>query len=368
MPEGDFFNPATGGAIPAVFHSFGALLFCSTYLFLWRTSGVTYFGYWCLAWALESQSLLAGLASIFWLRDLLDVAFALALLKAAAAAGRSPSHRASNLARYVLPGLLLLVYAILWSLPAGSFRAGHSFVLAVVYAFSFFKIGLRRNRAPGIGTTLLRCSLVYLYLQSVAHVLVNFSPALDLVPQALLAFSAMVLWIEHQHETISQLRVAVETLENNPHGPSETDHLTGLQNRLALDRNLDVPFAGVVAVCDLDYFKDINYHFGHLVGDEVLCGIGHLIRSSIRSEDEAYRWGGDEFIILFRHQHLDLACGRMRVLEERLQTFSIRGHGPHSLGLSWGAAEGDQRILRAIIEEADHQMYERKRQTHARNL
>jgi diguanylate cyclase (GGDEF)-like protein len=123
----------------------------------------------------------------------------------------------------------------------------------------------------------------------------------------------------------------------------------------------------VVAVCDLDYFKDINDRFGHLVGDEVLRSVGNLIRASIRAEDEAFRWGGDEFVIVFRGQHLELATGRMRVLEERLQIFRIRGHGLFPLGLSWGVAEGDARVLRPVLEEADLQMYERKRQTHAQD-
>ena len=104
-----------------------------------------------------------------------------------------------------------------------------------------------------------------------------------------------------------------------------------------------------------------------MAGDEVLRSVGHLIRTSVRVEDEAFRWGGDEFVIVFRNQHLDLARGRMTVLEERLQTFRIRGHGPFPLGLSWGAAEGEERPLRPVLEEADLQMYERKRQTHSKN-
>jgi diguanylate cyclase (GGDEF)-like protein len=137
---------------------------------------------------------------------------------------------------------------------------------------------------------------------------------------------------------------------------------------MALDRYLDEPFTGVVAVCDLDYFKDINDRFGHLVGDEVLRSVGNLIRGSIRTEDDAFRWGGDEFVIVFRHQQLDLARGRMAVLEERLQTFRIRGHGQFPLGLSWGSAEGDHRILRPVLEEADLQMYTQKRLTHAKKV
>jgi len=58
----------------------------------------------------------------------------------------------------------------------------------------------------------------------------------------------------------------------------------------------------------------------------------------------------------------------MAVLEERLQAYRIRGHGLFPLGLSWGSSEGDHRVLRPVLEEADLQMYERKRQTHAKKV
>ena len=67
----------------------------------------------------------------------------------------------------------------------------------------------------------------------------------------------------------------------------------------------------MVAVCDMDNFKDVNDRYGHLVGDEILRNIGHLLQSSIRHADEAFRWGGDEFVILFQNQHAEIARRRM---------------------------------------------------------
>src|SRR5215471_13009517 len=60
----------------------------------------------------------------------------------------------------------------------------------------------------------------------------------------------------------------------------------------------------------MDNFKDVNDRYGHLVGDETLRNIGHLLRSSIRAEDEAFRWGGDEFVILFHNQNQEVARNR----------------------------------------------------------
>ena len=98
-------------------------------------------------------------------------------------------------------------------------------------------------------------------------------------------------------------------------------------------------FDGVVAVCDMDNFKDINDRYGHLVGDEILRNIGHLLQSSIRHADEAFRWGGDEFVILFRNQRHDVAVRRMTDIESRLRDFRVRGFGVLPITFSWGTAE-----------------------------
>ncbi len=89
----------------------------------------------------------------------------------------------------------------------------------------------------------------------------------------------------------------------------DLDGLTGLQNQTALARRIESggEFPGVVAVCDMDNFKEINDRFGHLVGDEILRNIGNLLHASIRHEDEAFRWGGDEFVILFLNQLPEVA-------------------------------------------------------------
>src|SRR5207244_4876348 len=66
----------------------GTLLYCLVFLFLWRQSGILYFGYWSLAWGLQSVALLClrvyfAASSAFWLScyALLELAFSLALLE-----------------------------------------------------------------------------------------------------------------------------------------------------------------------------------------------------------------------------------------------------------------------------------------------
>jgi diguanylate cyclase (GGDEF)-like protein/PAS domain S-box-containing protein len=84
------------------------------------------------------------------------------------------------------------------------------------------------------------------------------------------------------------------------------DPLTGLANRrlatTRLGQRLDdlrehgLGFACVMA--DLDHFKDLNDEHGHNAGDRALRAVGDTIRSAVRAQDLAARWGGEEFLVI----------------------------------------------------------------------
>ena len=85
------------------------------------------------------------------------------------------------------------------------------------------------------------------------------------------------------------------------------------------------------------------------------------MRSSIRQEDEAYRWGGDEFVILFRNQNLPVVQSRMTEVRRRLNDFRVRGYGPLPISFSWGASEASGGPLREALDTADRDMYSYKK-------
>ncbi|MEK7403633.1 MAG: diguanylate cyclase [Acidobacteriota bacterium] len=190
------------------------------------------------------------------------------------------------------------------------------------------------------------------------HVLLVYTPV-----QLAFAFGllAVALHLEEQKGQVQALREHLATrLERDP--------LTELANRSALDRWMeeDGEFTGTVVVCDLDDFKALNDRLGHLVGDEILRDVGQLIRASIRHEDRAFRWGGDEFVICFHTRDRTLVEERLRTLERRLLQFRIRHHGPEAIRVSWGmAAASPGRPLRETVDEADQLMLEGKRQRRA---
>lgn len=104
---------------------------------------------------------------------------------------------------------------------------------------------------------------------------------------------------------------------------SERDSLTGLLNRKTFDEKFSRMLANCthkasprnrqerrhqhvtnighwLAVVDIDHFKRVNDQFGHLYGDEVLILVANLLRSSFRSQDRVFRFGGEEFVVLLR--------------------------------------------------------------------
>ncbi len=178
-----------------------------------------------------------------------------------------------------------------------------------------------------------------------------------------MALVVIAVRLEGQREQLRNLTDELIRLRKQTAGQLDLDPLTGLLNRSALSRWIDEEhgFDGLVVVCDMDDFKTLNDVYGHLVGDETLRGVGHLVRSSIRNEDLAFRWGGDEFVIFFRTDDTQLVESRMRGIEEHLRNFYIRHHGVTAIRFSWGIASTSGRPLRDGLADADRRMYEAKR-------
>ena len=88
---------------------------------------------------------------------------------------------------------------------------------------------------------------------------------------------------------------------------AETDKLTGLSNREGLAQTLKAIEQNqaqdhyALLLIDVDHFKKLNDQHGHNVGDLVLEELARLINNSIRSTDLLSRWGGEEFVLLFRY-------------------------------------------------------------------
>ncbi|NTY00753.1 diguanylate cyclase [Deinococcus sp. JMULE3] len=77
------------------------------------------------------------------------------------------------------------------------------------------------------------------------------------------------------------------------------DPLTGLLNRRALNERPPDPDGDLaVAVLDIDHFKRVNDTHGHVAGDRVLRAVADVMQDTLAGHGEAYRWGGEEFVLL----------------------------------------------------------------------
>jgi diguanylate cyclase (GGDEF)-like protein len=125
-------------------------------------------------------------------------------------------------------------------------------------------------------------------------------------------------------ELRARIRSALRTKRYQDHltARAQVDALTGLWNRAYFDRRLDQRMEryrhgdgdfGLVLV-DIDHFKAINDAHGHPVGDQVIGWIGDLLQASVRGEDSACRYGGEEFaVILEAKTHRDAFCAADRL-------------------------------------------------------
>ncbi len=117
-----------------------------------------------------------------------------------------------------------------------------------------------------------------------------------------------------------------------------------------------------LAMADIDYFKHYNDTYGHLEGDKILKQVAQLLERGTRGSDRVYRFGGEEFLLVFCEQSLEqsrVACERLRVdLEQRELT-----HAQHPLGrvtITFGLAvlEGSTpEALQTALNQADEALY-----------
>jgi diguanylate cyclase (GGDEF)-like protein len=166
--------------------------------------------------------------------------------------------------------------------------------------------------------------------------------------------------------------LAFQEAENS----ATTDYLTGLPNARSLFMHLDRELARcrrlkttvTVMVCDLNGFKKINDHFGHLEGNRTLKLFGKILQESCREYDYVARMGGDEFVIVAPGLGAKTAEGRGVRLSELARHAGRETCGVDWLSLSVGFAISsvDSMDPEQLLAEADRRMYAQKQEHHRR--
>ncbi len=163
---------------------------------------------------------------------------------------------------------------------------------------------------------------------------------------------------------------------------NEHDVLTGLLNRKSFDVKIMTVLSAqrsqqqrksdnatnkethCLAMLDIDHFKKVNDTFGHLHGDEVLLLFSRLMTKTFRTDDQLYRYGGEEFVVFLKN--VDIVTG-LSVLERfraKVEAFIIPQVG--TITVSIGVVEVNQQDLpTTVVEQADKALYYAK--DHGRN-
>jgi diguanylate cyclase (GGDEF)-like protein len=126
-------------------------------------------------------------------------------------------------------------------------------------------------------------------------------------------------------------RVRLDRLNQLLERSAVTDELTGLKNRAALTADLRMVRSRIerlserygLLMLDLDRFKAINDGCGHLAGDRVLRSVAEALMGILRPGDAAYRYGGEEFVVVIRvhaSEEASVAAERARRTVEELAT------------------------------------------------
>lgn len=177
------------------------------------------------------------------------------------------------------------------------------------------------------------------------------------------------------HQQLAGQRSELENLNSRLTDQARTDHLTGLGNRLRMQEDLEVFRARTerygqtycATLLDIDYFKLYNDSQGHPAGDEVLRRVGSAIESHCRSGDTAYRYGGEEFLIILPEQDLESGAEiaeRLRRTVEELQIQHEAKDPPGVVTISLGVSvmePGAGKSQASLLREADEALYQSKR-------
>jgi len=154
------------------------------------------------------------------------------------------------------------------------------------------------------------------------------------------------------------------------------DDLTGLYNARFLRQELERCVRDLLAkknspaliFLDIDHFKEINEAHGHLAAGNILSQVGEKISTLIRSHDIAFRYGGDEFVVLVSGGRSGAmkAGERLRkgIAKHRFNAQGLQGPAVVNLTVSLGVRViGPDDSPSDIIEAADRAMYEAKRKS-----
>ena len=149
------------------------------------------------------------------------------------------------------------------------------------------------------------------------------------------------------------------------------DPLTGIFNRRAIEAALSREMSRerrshnglAVGICDVDYFKNVNDTCGHMVGDEVLCGLVRRLETCLRDYDKLGRFGGEEFLVIAPGVNADVNNLFERLCRAVADNPIATTAGSVSITISIGAKIVQKNeSMDQLLTAADAALYQAKRE------
>lgn len=145
---------------------------------------------------------------------------------------------------------------------------------------------------------------------------------------------------------------------------AQTDHLTGLLNRRAMEEALELMRASqqafAIIALDIDHFKRVNDTFGHDAGDQVLAQVTALLRQCSRAGDLACRVGGEEFVLLLPGASIKAATEVGERFRQAVEHTPMPPAGTITVSLGIAAWPQSAAQIDQALKKADELMYQAK--------
>ena len=176
-------------------------------------------------------------------------------------------------------------------------------------------------------------------------------------------------------ENLAEKNRELQALNGRLKNLARVDALTQLGNRLALEEAMEKTCSAAqryqriysIIMCDIDQFKRYNDTYGHPAGDKVLRRIADTLKSQVRTSDQAFRYGGEEFAVLLPEHNMNEAenvAERLRAAVEALEIEHTAGD-TSTVTISLGVATSRNNSENGcrwteVLKQADEALYEAK--------
>ena len=237
--------------------------------------------------------------------------------------------------------------------------------LAASFPIAFLVFGTRRGLQVSVA---IYVAFVGLYGNAVLDALLG--RATDVAAHAALSlavtFTVLIatIWVlASRLERLAAEHARAEMLAEQ----AGSDPLTGIANRRRLDDELDRMIAQSrrygqplsVILIDLDLFKQVNDHYGHDIGDQVLIETVRRLETTVRDADLLGRWGGEEFLLLAPNTDHAAACALAERCRQAIAGAPMvtAGEVTASFGVATHVSDDD---VRSLMRRADLALYTAK--------